>query len=373
MLKSEHGYEAGIQLWTLVSRAQQDRLGPLAYTVEQDEDDEDFDLDEDDARQSSEITERLASDNLEESENFDADEMEAIAANQFLRQAYENRWYRYDNPDTFFVLVNDGAESIMPGEQVLYTYGNRSNRYLLEHYGFVLSDENPYASVEFRIIISTNPKETLASARQLLPDEKTLQDYENIDDVTELVQVKANTLSDELMAYLRSVLMTCNYDGPGKRDIMVSSPSVVNFELVVMKYAIELLEQFKKRTPAASKTTLEQDEKALAASTDFVESTILQYNIQYKSIHQKALKLFQVAKEILERIVEGKEPLTSACFKALECEKGDPFEEVFERRIALHQYFNHLRRNAERIKTIKAITTNFANEAAAEEEKAAKK
>lgn len=353
-LKNVHGYEEGIQLWTMASKARKDRLGPLYYCTEQDDDLHEYEDDEEEARQGHSILERLGSDDVQESENFEVEELERINSHQYLRQAYGNRWYRYDNPDTFFILVNDGCESILPGQPIHYPYGNRSNRQLLECYGFVLSDKNPCASAEFRIILSTNPKEALTSARQLLPEQKILDDYENIDNYTEIAKVRANATSDDLLCFLRSVLMTSNYDGPDKDDIMVSSPAVIDFEIIVMSYAIELLQLYKKRTPALTATTIEQDQKALEAAPDFVASCILQYNIQYKSIFDEAIRVSVAAKEILERLSKG-EPMTSACFRALECEKGDSFEQIFDRHVALQQYFDHLKRNLVRLQKMKEL------------------
>ena len=62
----------------------------------------------------------------------------------------------------------------------------------------------------------------------------------------------------------------------------------------------------------------------------------------------------------MERLSKQREPLTTACFKALECEKGDTFEEVFERRIAIQQYFNYLKRNMVRIQTMKDMAAQAA-------------
>ena len=89
------------------------------------------------------------------------------------------------------------------------------------------------------------------------------------------------------------------------------------------------------------------------AATDFASSSVHQYNIQYKEVLDGALKLFKAQKEILHRLSELDEPLTTACFKALECEKTDDFEQIFKRRIAMHQYFNNLKRNIVRLKTMK--------------------
>ena len=59
--------------------------------------------------------------------------------------------------------------------------------------------------------------------------------------------------------------------------------------------------------------------------------------------------MFKSIREILTILVEKEEPLTSACFKMLNCEKDHSFEEVFKRRIYMHDYFGNLRRNIIRI------------------------
>lgn len=49
---------------------------------------------------------------------------------------------------TYFNLVNKNRKDFMPGDQVFYCYGNRSNRFLLMNYGFCFPDNN-YDSFEF--------------------------------------------------------------------------------------------------------------------------------------------------------------------------------------------------------------------------------
>ena len=145
---------------------------------------------------------------------------------------------------------------------------------MLETYGFTLLLDNPCASAEFRINLCTNPKEALTSARQLLPDQSILADYENIDNYSEVTKVRANEASDDLLCYLRSVLMTSNYDKEDKVDIMVSSPCVIDFEIIVLQYAIELLTLYKKRMATTHRSSIAEDEKALLAATNFAMSSV---------------------------------------------------------------------------------------------------
>lgn len=55
VLKNEYGHEGGIQLWTLASKALKDRLGPLYFIDDQDEDLYEYEEEEEDARQSHDI------------------------------------------------------------------------------------------------------------------------------------------------------------------------------------------------------------------------------------------------------------------------------------------------------------------------------
>lgn len=49
--------------------------------------------------------------------------------------------------DTYFNFVNKNRKTIMPGEQVYYCYGNRTNKFLLVNYGFCFPN-NTYDSYE---------------------------------------------------------------------------------------------------------------------------------------------------------------------------------------------------------------------------------
>jgi len=91
--------------------------------------------------------------------------------------------------------------------------------------------------LDIRVVLSTNPKEKIKNAKSLLPDEKMLKD-ENMEITTELLRISPLNVSEDLLAYLRSVLMMKNYEGEDKSLIMVSSPRIIDFELLVLDFAI---------------------------------------------------------------------------------------------------------------------------------------
>ena len=93
-------------------------------------------------------------------------------------------------------------------------------------------------------MLATNPKAKILSAKELLPDEKMLKnEQDDLYAVTELLKVKYNKVSPHYLSYLRSVLMESNYDADDKKYLMVSTPRVIDFELMVLKFGVELLEE----------------------------------------------------------------------------------------------------------------------------------
>ena len=56
------------------------------------------------------------SDDIKFSENLSSEELTIITESLILRSAFNNRWYRYNNTETYFILVNQGRESIKKGD-----------------------------------------------------------------------------------------------------------------------------------------------------------------------------------------------------------------------------------------------------------------
>ena len=65
---------------------------------------------------------------------------------------------------------------------------------------------NQYNTLHFRVTLSTNPKQAINHVSELFPDQKTLEDRENIETTTEKVKLAAHRISDSFFNYLRSVL-----------------------------------------------------------------------------------------------------------------------------------------------------------------------
>ena len=49
-------------------------------------------------------------------------------------------------------------KSIKAGSQIQISYGNNTNAHLLENYGFLLPEYNPFDAYQFRTVIGTSPE-----------------------------------------------------------------------------------------------------------------------------------------------------------------------------------------------------------------------
>jgi hypothetical protein len=66
-------------------------------------------------------------------------------------------WYIDSDPNSYFVLCTKFKQPFRAGEQVYHCYGRRTNRYLLNNYGFCLP-QNKYNSMSFRVWIDFSKK-----------------------------------------------------------------------------------------------------------------------------------------------------------------------------------------------------------------------
>jgi hypothetical protein len=168
-----------------------------------------------------------------------------------------------------------------------------------------------------------------------------------------------------MMNYLRSVLMN-NYTGSDLEYIMISAPRLTDYELLVIDFAIDLLEHYGKEE-LFKRTSYEEDKTRLNMVVNYRTRTILQYNVQRKYIYHMHLKLLKVVRAILERIsVEGKS-FSAACFVRIGgVEDEDSDWEVYRRRMGLRHYFKELKMNMGRIqrsKEAKVVTSGQLTEA----------
>ena len=159
-------------------------------------------------------------------------------------------------------------------------------------------------------MLATAPDGEIEDVAELLPTEKVIEDWEHIDTTTEKIVLQSHRLCTYLLDYLRSV-MSGHYkenDGPDSEYLMVTCPRVIPFELLILDWAIKLLNKVGE-AELFKKTTLEQDQAELEKvrrekPSDPALESVLMLNVQAKQVFLDHLKLLKIVKAIVERIQE---------------------------------------------------------------------
>ena len=138
--------------------------------------------------------------------------METVYQSTKLRDVYNTRWWKV-GMQAYFVHYNADSKPMHAGDQVFYMYGNRSDDFLVEQYGFCLDpDENPFSSWKFRVSTGVSPTGEIEEIEELLPTESMYseENYPNIDNVTETISLQSHRISDVFFEYMRQT-MTNHY------------------------------------------------------------------------------------------------------------------------------------------------------------------
>jgi hypothetical protein len=125
---------------------------------------------------------------------------------------------------------------------------------------------------KFRVVIGTSPTEPLKSPTDILPSARVLEDRNNIDITTEIQTIHHDRVCYNLLNYLRSVMQP-NYRASGLPDaelIMISCPRLVQYELMVIEFAIKLMKHLMQ----------EMAEPKLQKEMSYREKTIAMFNRQ---------------------------------------------------------------------------------------------
>mmetsp|Transcript_6064 Transcript_6064/g.5480 ORF Transcript_6064/g.5480 Transcript_6064/m.5480 type:complete len:225 (+) Transcript_6064:1436-2110(+) len=169
-------------------------------------------------------------------------------------------WYKDGDENSYFVLCTKYKNVYRKGDQVFHCYGRRTNRFLLLNYGFCLT-HNKYNSLSFRVWINFNwqkeKDKILDEGKQIMSEEDMAKDDDKISKIIRLKKVRVN---EEIFAYLRANLLN-TYKGKNLSFLLISSPVDVEFELLVVACAINLMQGL---LTSRFKTPLEVDKEMLA-------------------------------------------------------------------------------------------------------------
>ena len=193
--------------------------------------------------------------------------METIYESTRLRDVYNTRWWN-PNLQAFFIHYNAGKKPLRAGSQVFYDYGNRSDDFLVEQYGFCFEPgTNPFSAWKFRVNVGVSPTGEIEEIDELLPTESmyTEENYPNIDNVTETIALHSHRISEKFFEYMRST-MTYHYQelsGQDSEYLMISCPRVIPFEELIIDWAIKLMDKVAK-DELFKRKSIEQDKAEIA-------------------------------------------------------------------------------------------------------------
>lgn len=92
----------------------------------------------------------------------------------------------------------------------------------------------------------------------MFPTQKVLDEEKGIEDLTMLLKIKPNKLSEDLITYVRDALMSKWKDTEEYKLLMVSTPRLVKFEQEVLEFSIRFLETYAKNV-LCKRSSLEKD------------------------------------------------------------------------------------------------------------------
>ena len=142
-------------------------------------------------------------------------------------------WLNSCDPSAYLVLASKNKNLYEKDQQIFHCYGRRTNRFLLVNYGFVI-DKNKYNSLSFRVWVNFDWKKRAEAGPDFVqPDDDDAK-------ISKIIRLKQNKLNEDIFAYLRANLLN-SYTGHNTQYLLISSPVDVNFEMLVVACAINLL------------------------------------------------------------------------------------------------------------------------------------
>lgn len=148
--------------------------------------------------------------------------------------------------------------------------------------------------------------------------------------------------------------------GSDSEYLMISCPRVIEFEIMMIEWAIKLLVKIASQELFKT-STLEKDEKelALVGTSQWKLHTIIKLNVVTKRVYQGQLKTLKILLGILKKLktvdAEDEETYAKVTHAEIsEFEASDSKEELFKRRMGMRTYLMKLKMSLPLVKNAKA-------------------
>ncbi|KAL4463988.1 hypothetical protein ABPG74_005925 [Tetrahymena malaccensis] len=215
-------------------------------------------------------------------------------------------WYESQQENTYFAVTTEQAYK--KGEQIFLCYGRRTNKFLLQWYGFAFQN-NLFDSFGFRMWIQPEviPLEIpkifdQIVFRKFISD----KDWENhyvmnnghkisTKDLTKEFRLKRGHLCEEFIIYLR-IYLSSHYDGKDQSKILFTVPQSFGFEKFVFDFALKVLKYMRSKYT----TTNEEDEALLKDySITYKQRFAIVIRLEHKKLLDEQMQIITTIYRIL--------------------------------------------------------------------------
>lgn len=243
-------------------------------------------------------------------------------------EAKEHKKYRPPNMDLTESDAKDASictgptERYLPGSEVYMSYGRYSNRQLLSTYGFSLK-QNYFNYARIKILL-----------QEMTLDQRLGQFLSEVQAFI-VFKLKKNILGDDFIRSIRA--LHWRFELSEKNFL---HPVDLNLEKIIIDTGIHILTKYLRNF----RTTYEEDLSILNEEIDLRKYFAVLFRSQVKEIILNQVKFLKIAKEIIQRLSEGKDFEASlGLVPETESETGKFYLEYEENRRALRSYLEKLR------------------------------
>lgn len=242
--------------------------------------------------------------------------------------------------------------------QIYVCYGRRSNRYLLSGYGFTLK-KNKYNALKFRVWLDFRPKDQQAASTAEEKRRMALDTDNDDNRISKVLKLKLNRVKDDLLSYIRMSLIQKQEQDTGEKakdNILISTPVDIEFEMLTLGCAIQLLEQL--LSSRFKGISIEADKLELAKpGISWRRNCAITHRMNCKEILTSNIKLANILMRILANLQvelsKGQTQFTKIECKKIYMQRVDQFEkddqEVMQNRLRFRNYIRELILNQQKV------------------------
>ncbi|EGR31971.1 SET domain protein [Ichthyophthirius multifiliis] len=263
-------------------------------------------------------------------------------------------WYDIQDTNTYFVIATE--KPLKKGEQVFLCYGRRTNKFLLQWYGFAFHN-NLFDSFGFRVFkfIDINILQIIQlyiyEIIFLKPiNEQNWQDgyVENnnnkikVNQLTKEFRLKRNIICLEFVLYLRVYLIS-HFHELNQSEILVTIPVSIKYEIFIFNFALKILNNLRNRFS----TSQEQDLQILKDPyINYKLRFAVTLRYEHKNFIDEHIEISKQILNILKELQVNQKNIKQAYLKNYE--NFESFDYILQQRKKIKYYLKQLHESQQR-------------------------